>query len=174
MRGSPTRGEDGAIQPALGGHVGPRRFDRAPGRAGHGSHCEVFDGDEVVGVDQAPGDQVEVVLTLVAHPAVDGGDSLDGATSSSRPPAVPGEGRLGRRQALPRLVEVSGVVDELTVTRGGEAGHTHVDADGPSRERAELGGNPDAEHHDSEPPARGLEEIGEGKNPHSPDYAEGL
>src|SRR5260221_6373419 len=71
---SPARIQDRTVEAALGGHVGARQFQRPGGRTGHVFDRQVFERDDVVGVDETTCDLVVVVPALVGDLAMPIGD----------------------------------------------------------------------------------------------------
>ncbi len=91
---APSGVVDGSVQAGFGSDVAAGGFKGASGGAGHVGDAEVFDGDEVVGGDEAGGELVGLTAALLAYLFVETGDPAVG------PPAAVGALLGGRDGSL--------------------------------------------------------------------------
>jgi hypothetical protein len=108
--------------------------------------------DQIVGVDETPGDLVGEIPALAGDLAMQATYPRSGRASSCRPATATGDQPLADRQRIQAAVQVAAIADQLAVRGGYELGDADVDAHVLARRLQRLVGNIGAEDRDS--PAR--------------------
>ena len=97
--------------------------------SGHAADVQLFDGDQLVAVDDLAGELACIVRSLIGDMLVDALELADGLASAIRPLDAMRHLALCPPQAPLGPLVPAGVGNEVSVAEGGEVFQAHVDAD---------------------------------------------
>jgi hypothetical protein len=142
----PTRIKNRAIEPRFLGHIRSGIFDRTASGTGHVLDLEVFQNNDVVGVDQSAGSLVQVIPPLVADSPINGSNPLNGFPSPVRTAFLSGEFPLDIGEPIFGPLEVTGILGEPAIGVSEQVSNATVDPDNRSGQRPDLARNVGTHH----------------------------